>query len=78
MKGKSNGGGTQLIRPQAGTKQKGKTKTQTDTKTQVKVEQKIPKKGGVRIGETYDDTTWRCRICKQLNENEFEVCQTCD
>jgi len=33
MKGKSNGGGTQMLRPQAGTKQKGKSQTQTTTKT---------------------------------------------
>ena len=78
MKGKSNGGGTQMLRPQAATKQKGKNKTQTNTKTEVNQEQKIPKKGGVKIGETQDDTKWRCKICKQLNENELDVCQTCD
>jgi hypothetical protein len=60
--GASNSNGTQLLRPKKGKK----------TEVKVEVEQKkeeyvMPKKGGVRIGDSNDSDKWRCRTCKHLN-----------
>lgn len=48
----------------------GKTKQETVTR--------MPKKGGVKIGDNTDTDKWRCRTCKHLNDIEYDECQTCE
>ena len=58
--GASNSNGTQLLRP--------KNAKKTETKTEQKKEEYVmPKKGGVKIGDSTDSDKWRCKTCKRLN-----------
>ena len=64
-KAASNSNGTQLIRP----KNQKRTETKAEEKEKEKEEYKMPKKGGVKIGDSNDSDKWRCRTCKHLNPN---------
>lgn len=68
--GASNSNGTQLLRP--------KNAKKTETKTEQKKEEYVmPKKGGVKIGDSTDSDKWRCRTCKHLNPLETDECKIC-
>lgn len=68
--GASNSNGTQLLRPKNGKK--------TETKIEQKKEEYVmPKKGGVRIGDSTDSDKWRCRTYKHLNSIETDECKIC-
>ena len=57
-----NRNGTQVVRPP---KKKNQPATKTENKPSIK--QKIPTKGGIKIGDYNDDDKWRCRTCKFMN-----------
>lgn len=68
-----NKNGTQLTRaPQ--TKKNSKIRTE---KPKVETKERIPARGGVRIGEYKASDKWRCKTCKYLNDIEVEECTTC-
>ena len=65
---KTNSNGTQLVRPKVNNKQNNNFKKQS---TEVKHE-RMPVRGGIRIGDNTDKDKWRCRTCKHLNDIEYD------
>ena len=66
---KTNSNGTQLIRPKVDNRENNAVKAKK--KTELKQE-RIPVRGGVKIGDNTDSDKWRCRTCKHLNGIEFD------
>lgn len=56
-----NKNGTQMVRPI------NKKQSKTETKPKIETKQKVPIKGGIRIGEYKNNDKWRCKTCKFLN-----------
>jgi hypothetical protein len=71
-KAASNSNGTQLLRP----KYQKKTEVKVEEKKE-KEEMAMPKKGGVRIGDSSESDKWRCKTCKRLNPLDTEDCLLC-